>query len=319
MRSLHPSIAALTLTLAACSSDSAESPNPSDHVDLGHVAEDMSVAPDLGDKVDAGLDMFSPPDAGQSDLGPDAGDMHQTQETPWRPAPKTSWQWQLIDAIDLSFDVQMYDVDLFDATDQDLAALKARGIVVICYFSAGSFEEWREDKDKFTAQDYKKPLDGWPGERWLDTRSENVRKIMLERLDLAQARGCDGVEPDNVDGYDNDTGFALTAQDQLNYNLFLAQEAHKRGLSVGLKNALGLAAQLEPAFDWALNEECLSFDECALLAPFISANKAVFHVEYVDEEAQGQAAAAQVCAARPEGFSTLIKTWDLTPWRLACP
>jgi len=30
-------------------------------------------------------------------------------------------------------------------------------------------------------------------------------------LDLAAQRGCDGVEPDNVDGYSNDNGFGLTA------------------------------------------------------------------------------------------------------------
>ena len=29
------------------------------------------------------------------------------------------------------------------------------------------------------------PLSGWAGERWLDTRSANVRRIMQARMDLA--------------------------------------------------------------------------------------------------------------------------------------
>ena len=37
--------------------------------------------------------------------------------------------------------------------------------------------------------------------------------------------GCDGVEPDNVDGYVNDTGFDLTAGDQLDFNRFARGEA----------------------------------------------------------------------------------------------
>ncbi len=58
---------------------------------------------------------------------------------------------------------------------------------------------------------------------------------MLRRLDLAVTKGCDGVEPDNMDGYANDSGFPLTAEDQLTFNRFIANEAHRRGLAVGLK------------------------------------------------------------------------------------
>lgn len=56
--------------------------------------------------------------------------------------------------------------------------------------------------------------------------------LWLNRLDVAVYKGCDGVEPDNVDGYTNNTGFILTAEDQLMYNRFLADEAHERGLLI---------------------------------------------------------------------------------------
>ncbi len=234
--------------------------------------------------------------------------------------PGTSWQWQLSGTVDTSVDVAMYDIDLFDVPQDVIDALHADGRIVICYFSAGSHEDWRPDAGDFPPGAIGKPLDGWPGERWLDVRDPQVRAVQAARLDLAAAKGCDGVEPDNVDGYANDTGFPLTAADQLDYDAWLAAEAHARGLSVGLKNDLEQIPDLEPMFDWALDEECLAYDECDLLAPFVDAGKAVFHVEYVDAPGQGQAKADAVCPmTAPLGFSTLIKTWDLDAWRIACP
>lgn len=238
----------------------------------------------------------------------------------WVPPPGTNWQWQLTGTIDTSLDVEMYDIDLFDAPQAVIDALHADGRIVVCYFSAGSYEDWRPDAGDFPMQALGKPLDGWPGERWLDVRDPMVRAVQAARLDLAAAKNCDGVEPDNVDGYQNDTGFPLTARDQLDYNTWLATEAHARGLSVGLKNDLDQVEALEPLFDWALDEECVAYDECDRLAPFVAAGKAVFHVEYVDDPAEGQAKADAVCpVTAPLSFSTLIKQWDLDAWRIACP
>lgn len=238
----------------------------------------------------------------------------------WQPAPGTTWQWQLTGTIDTSVDVAMYDIDLFDAPQATIDTLKNAGRAIVCYFSAGTREDWRADANQFNASDYKNGVDGWAGENWLDVRSANVRAIMKKRLDVAVAKGCSGVEPDNVDGYDNDTGFPLTKQDQLDFNAFIASEAHARGLSVGLKNATGLVSSLVTKFDWALNEECLAYSECDTEAPFIAAGKAVFHVEYVTSTSQGNSKAAQVCGdPTTKGFSTLVKLSDLDAWRVACP
>jgi endo-alpha-1,4-polygalactosaminidase (GH114 family) len=237
----------------------------------------------------------------------------------WCPAPGTRWQWQLTGALDTSVDVEMIDIDLFDNDARQISSLQAEGRVVVCYFSAGSHEDWRPDAGDFPPAAIGDPLDGWPGERWLDVRDDGVRAVLAARLDLAQQQGCDGVEPDNVDGYANDTGFPLTADDQLDFNRWLADAAHERGLSVGLKNDLEQVDALLPHFDWALNEECMAYDECDLLSPFIDAGKPVFHVEYVDDPAQGPDLAAQVCPdALARSFSTLIKGWDLDAWRIAC-
>lgn len=201
----------------------------------------------------------------------------------WKPGVTTTWQWQLSGPLNTSYNVAVYDIDLFDTSAQTIAQLKAQGRKVLCYFSAGSSENWRPDFASFNAADMGKPLDGWAGEKWLDTRSANVRAVMLSRLDLAVSKGCDGVEPDNVDGYTNGTGFPLTAATQLNYNKYLADAAHGRGLAIALKNDVDQLAQLEPWFDMAVNEQCNQYDECGGYSVFTSKNKPVFNAEYASK------------------------------------
>lgn len=232
--------------------------------------------------------------------------------TIWQPAPGTSWQWQLTGTIDTSIDVQMYDIDLFDTPKSTIDTLHGQGRVVICYFSAGSWEDWRPDAAAFPAA-VKGKNNGWPGENWLDIRnSAELSPVMRARLDLAVDKGCDGVEPDNIDGYSNSTGFTLNYNDQLAYNRWLANEAHARGLSIGLKNDLDQVGDLEPDFDWALNEQCFEYNECDLLLPFVQAGKAVFGVEYSGNT-------ASFCpAANNMDFDWLYKKLDLDAWRVAC-
>ncbi|MCA9545651.1 MAG: endo alpha-1,4 polygalactosaminidase [Myxococcales bacterium] len=229
-------------------------------------------------------------DAGDASTGTDAGpvsagpDPFRPDGGVWTPTPGTPWYWQLTGDLDRDRAVPVYDVDLFDTPTDTLRALQAQDIRVICYFSAGSYEEWRADADRFAAEDLGAPLDGWPGERWLDVRSAAVRAILEARLDLAAAKGCDAVEPDNVDGYTNDPGFDLRPADQLDFNRWLADAAHRRGLSVGLKNDLDQIPALVDHFDWALNEECVEYQECEAYGPFIAQGKAVFHVDYAADD-----------------------------------
>ena len=228
--------------------------------------------------------------------------------------PGTSWQWQLSGVIDTTIDVQLYDIDLEDTPSATITALKNAGRIVICYFSAGSWENFRADAGDFPAAVKGNPLDApFQDELWLDIRQIDILgPIMSARLDLAVAKGCDGVEPDNVDGYQNDSGFDLTAEQQLTYNRFIAGLAHDRGLSVGLKNDLDQIQQLLPMFDWAINEQCFEFDECELLIPFIDAGKAVFGVEY---SLQPEAFCPQ---ANVMNFDWLKKNLDLDATRFSC-
>ncbi len=238
----------------------------------------------------------------------------------WRPDATTTWQWQLSGTVDTRYATGAYDIDLFDTPVTTIAELHAAKRRVICYFSAGSSENWRSDDGKFAASDRGAPLDGWVGERWLSVTSTTVRGVMQDRLDLARSKGCDGVEPDNVDGYANRNGLGITAAQQLDYNRFLAREAHVRGLAIGLKNDLDQVAALEGVFDFAVNEQCHEFDECAQLKPFVAAAKPVFVAEYKADYRNNSGARDRLCSAsRAAGLHTLVLAEALdNSFRFAC-
>jgi hypothetical protein len=99
---------------------------------------------------------------------------------------------------------KVIDIDLLDITEaNDQTTIKelAKTKQVICYFSAGSREDWREDAAQFGSGDYGQELDGWPGENWVNVKSDKVRSIMKARIEKAKQAGCTAVDPDNVDGY----------------------------------------------------------------------------------------------------------------------
>lgn len=232
----------------------------------------------------------------------------------WQPRPGLTWQWQLTEPVDLSMRAQVYDIDGFENSAAVVRRLHARGRRVICYIEAGAWESYRSDAARFPKEVLGKPDTPWPGERWLDIRRLDVLgPVMRDRLDMCARKGFDAVEPDEVDGYANDTGFPLTAADQLRYNRFLAREAHARGLAVALKNDLEQVGQLVDVFDFAIDEQCFEFHECAMLLPFIRSGKAVFHVEY-------SVAAARFCPVTTKlGFSSMRKRLALGVWRQPCP
>ncbi|NOH03159.1 MAG: endo alpha-1,4 polygalactosaminidase [Chloroflexi bacterium] len=224
-----------------------------------------------------------------------------------------SWQIQYSGEADYSLDVDMYNLDLFDTETETISQLKQRGVFVVCYFSAGSYEDWRPDTDDFPAGVLGKPMEDWEGEIWLDIRQiDSLAPIMEKRLDLAAAKGCDGVDPDNVNGFENDTGFPLRYDDQLAFNIFLANAAHERGLAIGLKNDLNQINDLLPYFDWLLNEECFTYNECGLLLPFIESGKPVFVIEY-------EMPPQEFCGrANQMNVNALHKNRELDAYRTAC-
>jgi hypothetical protein len=231
-----------------------------------------------------------------------------------------TWQWQLTGPIQTTVQAELYDIDLFEAPDGVIGSLHALGRRVLCYFSAGSVEEGRPDAARFPPSAVGRPLEDYPNERWLDIRRQEVLDIMSARLDLAVRRGCDGVEPDNVNGYANNTGFSLTAADQLAFNRNLANQAHLRNLAVALKNSGDHAAELVAYYDLELNEECHRYEECDQLRPFLDAGKPVLNAEYASNSSAATRQAATVCPqATSKGLRTLILPLDLDgSFRVSC-
>jgi len=238
----------------------------------------------------------------------------------YRPALGLSWQWQLSGELNTAYRVDVYDIDLFDTPPKLIREIQANGSKVICYFSAGSYEKWRADAKVFKKGVLGHPLADWPGERWLDIRSDQVLSIMKKRLDIAVEKGCDAVEPDNMDAYSNDSGFKLSAEDQLSFNRKLANEAHKRGLAIGLKNDVEQVSELVEYFDFAVNEQCFEYQECDALKPFVQAGKAVFNAEYQTRYQKSEKAQKDLCQqAKKLGLSTLVLPLELDDsFRISC-
>lgn len=232
----------------------------------------------------------------------------------WQPAKGMSWQWQLDgEPIDTSVDAQVYDVDLFETPADTVRQLHDQGRKVICYFSAGSWEPYRPDAGDYPESVKGGAIEGWPDERWLDIRQLDVlRPLIAARLDLCAAKGADGAEPDWMDSYVQDTGWDISAADQLAFNRMVAELAHERGLAIGLKNDLDQVEELADTFDFAVVEQCAEFGECGKLTPFLDRDKAVFHAEY-------DLPTSAFCAeSKRLGISSIRKRLDLDAWRESC-
>lgn len=119
--------------------------------------------------------------------------------------------------------------------------------------------------------------------------------------------------PDNTDAFDNDDGgFDLTQEDATNYVQWLANQGHKRGLAVGLKNGGAILKNVVSDLGFEVIEPCLQYDEWDTFPPFIDAGKPIFEVEYMkndNEQPSLNSASVQRIWTAPSrgGFSTVLK------------
>jgi hypothetical protein len=236
----------------------------------------------------------------------------------WHPKPTTAaWQWQLQGKVDLSIDAGIYEVDGFEVPAKTVAALHRKGRRAICYLDVGSWENYRPDAGRFPKSVLGRAYAGYPDERWLDIRRiDLLAPILRGRFDRCRRKRFDAVEPDNIAGYENKTGFPLTAADQLRFNRWVAREVHRRGMAVALKNDPGQVGQLVSRFDFAVVEECFAYQECGEFSPFVAAGKAVFVAEYTNSPLLA------ICdEAERLRFSVIRKDYDLfaRPWEPCFP
>jgi endo-alpha-1,4-polygalactosaminidase (GH114 family) len=244
----------------------------------------------------------------------------------WYPSLDESWQIQLSSTPTAPFPhVRMIEVDGFGTPGYTVAALHRSmpGRAVVCYIDAGTWENWRPDASKFPKYLLGLRDGNWPGERWLDIAKFSGILGALERarVETCKRKGFNAVNFDNVDAYTNNTGFRLTADEQVAYDIFLANTAHSLGLSVALANDVEQIPDLLPYFDFAVDEQCFKYADCLTsqnggrygLNEFIARRKAVFDIEYYLR-------LSRFCpAATRDHFNALAKKVNLGEWRRACP
>ncbi|SCX96830.1 Glycoside-hydrolase family GH114 [Nonlabens sp. Hel1_33_55] len=236
------------------------------------------------------------------------------------PTPGTTFEWRLDDLPNnFQANVDVIDIDAFAATPELVANLQAQGTKVIAYLSVGSFENFREDAGSFPAGIKGNRYEDFPDENWLDVRQiDIIGPIMEARLDMIKAKGFDGIEPDNINGYQNNTGFNLTEQDAITYSKWLIREAHERGLSIAQKNAEELIPIMVNEFDWFLAEDAYVENFYQQLEPYINANKAVFLVEYTDRINRANFNRDVCPVATQLQYTSLLKNRDLTNTTFYC-
>ncbi|KAM0198100.1 hypothetical protein ACHAPA_009237 [Fusarium lateritium] len=243
---------------------------------------------------------------------------------------------------------KVWDIDMGHARDNPemIPLLKSAGKFVICYFNAGALQDWDDDKNQFPkaviGHSLAYPYDS---EEWyLDIRDSTVLKLQKARLDVAAKIGCDAVDPDNVDAWQQDeedpTGFKLKSSDYTKYLKSLAEYAHsiktKDGnpLLVGQKNAPEIAEDLVSSLDFAVLESCRGTTDpaeenwpfCEDFQTYIDAGKPVLQIEYPPSvEKTGKLSSSDktyYCTPKDEdtGFSKIIK-WasaQLDGWGQYC-
>ncbi len=198
----------------------------------------------------------------------------------WRIPQHLTWYWQLQGTVFNNVAVAAYDIDGFETTASEVALLHEQGKHVICYIDVGTAEDWRPDYSEFPTSVLGRS-NGWPGENWLDIRALSVLEpIMTKRFEMCLEKGFDAVEPDNIEAYANNSGFPVTAKQQLIYNRWIASEAHALGLAVLQKNDSEQTVELEHHFDGALSEQCNQYSECQNYQPYLAAGKPVLNAEY---------------------------------------
>jgi hypothetical protein len=235
--------------------------------------------------------------------------------------------------------VDLFDIDGFNNDAGVVSGIHARtGRTLtqekaICYLSLGSWENFRVDAPSWPLAAIGQPLQGFANERWVDVRQLSALTPILDsRLQQCATKGFDGVEVDNIDGWDgNNTGFPLTAADTRAWLTTIANRAHALNLFVLWKNDPLLASFGVRYFDGALSEQCYSFQECTPaqeagsqgcnlttnqcgVALFATAGKWVGEVEYPPSPGNpGVCAPGKPCAGR-SNYATFCNTvWPLPP------
>ncbi|MGA2759385.1 MAG: endo alpha-1,4 polygalactosaminidase [Candidatus Cybelea sp.] len=243
---------------------------------------------------------------------------HSLTSSRWIPTAGESYQIQYDGKLDLSVNAQIYDLDMFDTKASVVSELHGMNRKVMCYISVGTWENWRPDAKEFPKSVLGHKDGHWKGERWLDIRQTSVLEpIMAARLALCKKKGFDGVDPDNLDGYENKTGFKISYAQQLTYDTWVAREAHKLGLTADEKGDNDQVSDLSKVFDYAVTEQCWVQHWCNEFSVYTARNALVVDVEYGVPPATFTSKTCADTAKYAE--NAILKHLSLNAWIVTCP
>jgi endo-alpha-1,4-polygalactosaminidase (GH114 family) len=171
--------------------------------------------------------------------------------------------------------VDMFDIDGTVNTASDVAKIHSspgRTLAhekAICYLSLGSWEDYRPDALSWPGPTLGLVLTGFADEHWVDVRQlSSLQPIIDARLSMCATKGFDGVEVDNIDGWNgaldgtSPKGFPLTKSDAEAWLAYIANQAHSLNMFVIWKNNDEDTSFGARYFDGAISEQCYSFAQC---------------------------------------------------------
>jgi Glycoside-hydrolase family GH114 len=182
----------------------------------------------------------------------------------------------------------VYDIDGNNNPSTTVDQLHNRGAHVICYVPVGEWTPYIYD-----ANDPRwAPLKGqvFNGtDRWLNTNPSGpyystLLDLEAQQFENCKSKGFDAIQPDGTDEAEGHgvsfNGSPLTVAEVNAYLIKLTEIAHSVGLSIGQLGYLDQTRALEPYFDFAIVESCFPAGVCGMTAPYATAHKAIFEIEY---------------------------------------
>ncbi len=192
----------------------------------------------------------------------------------------------------------------------------------ICYVEAGAYQKGFPDDGNFAPADYgatgsyptqrfnrRYQMAGYSDEYYLNIAgfagytpgatltgtAANIATALSERIAGCHAEGMDGVEPDDLDGYTNNSasgarggGWGLTQADAAGFEQWLAYTAHNDDLAIFQKNDGANTTADYRTFDGMIIEECNFYDDpCGAggdnVQDYLNLGKPVLDAEYTQD------------------------------------
>ncbi|WP_407542902.1 endo alpha-1,4 polygalactosaminidase (plasmid) [Deinococcus radiomollis] len=188
--------------------------------------------------------------------------------------------------------VKVLDVDGFNISASKVSQLNAQGLYTLCYLDVGSFEPFRPDSGQYPAYLKLQQDPSWPDEYFLDVTDvfkpgSALAAILINRFKMCKEKGFAAIDPDNLQNDENITGGRITTQQQIDFNGWVADQAHAQGLAVFQKNGPDkillrdrTGKMMVEKFDGILNEQCQQYGECAALSEYTKRGKLALNIEY---------------------------------------